>query len=381
MPKSLPSQPSLEHLKAQARELLASFRAKNPEALATVQSYFPDASDLKLSHAQLAIAREYGFSSWAKLKSYVESRPAPDSTSLSEAVMAQNLAEARRLLDEGAEPNDDDSLYESMSARSPELMVLLLERGARLETEGNALARLLDFEKPDWLTTALTFVEDPKALPPVLGHALRRGRSATVFQILLDFGVDPNVPDSAGKTPYQSATRLGRTDVAALLERAGADTALSPTDSLLGRLARGEAVGAISPEEIETLDAETPPALTILAERGQTRAMEALLKAGANPNIGQPHGTPLHQAALNGHVETVKVLLDHGADAHWRDPHYRGNALGWACAGSQGAPTSSAENYVAIVEILADRGVPLPEKAWGSPEVQVALIARGAAPG
>ena len=287
--------------------------------------------------------------------------------------MAQNLDEARRLLDAGAEPNDNDSLYHAMEAESPELMVLLLERGARLETEGNALARLLDFEKPEWLKAALTFVDDPKALPPVLGHALRRGRSATVFQVLLDFGVDPNASDGAGKTPYQSAARLGRTDVTALLENAGADTALSPVDALLCQLARGEAVGAISPEAIAALDAETPPALTILAERGQTRAVEALLKAGANPNAGQPHGTPLHQAALNGHAETVKVLLDHGADAHWRDPHYQGNALGWACAGSQ----NMAGEHVAIVEILLDRGVPLPEKAWGSPEVQVALLARG----
>ena len=53
MPKSLPSQPSLEHLKAQAQDLLAELRAKNPEALSVVQSYFPDATDLKLSQAQL----------------------------------------------------------------------------------------------------------------------------------------------------------------------------------------------------------------------------------------------------------------------------------------------------------------------------------------
>ena len=377
MSKSLPSQPNLEHLKAQAQDLLAEFRAKSPEALSVVQSYFPDASDLKLSQAQLILAREYGFPSWAKLKSHVESRPAPYSTPLSEAVMAQNVDEARKLLDAGAEPNDNDSLYHAMEAESPELMVLLLERGARLETEGNALARLLDFEKPGWLKAALGFVADPKALPPVLGHALRRGRSAEIFQILLDFGIDPNAPDQMGKTPYQSATRLGRTDVTALLENAGADTALSPVDALLGQLACGETVGAISPEAVAALDAEPMPVLIALAERGQTQAVEALLKAGANPNAGQPHGTPLHQAALNGHVETVKVLLDHGADAHWRDPNYQGNALGWACAGSQ----NMAGEHVAIVEILLAHGVPLPEKAWGSPKVQAALIARGAAPG
>ena len=165
--------------------------------------------------------------------------------------------------------------------------------------------------------------------------------------------------------------------MAALLENAGADTALSPADEVLGKLARGEAVGKIPAEVVAALDAEPMPALVVLAERGQTATLKALLEAGANPNAGQPHGAPLHQAALNGHLDAVKLLLERGADAYWRDPHYNGDALGWACAGSE----NGSGNYVGIVEALLDHGLPLPEKAWGSPEVRAALTARGAAPG
>ena len=39
---------------------------------------------------------------------------------------------------------------------------------------------------------------------------------------------------------------------------------------------------------------------------------------------------PIHQAALNGHLDTVKKLIELGADPELRDPSYGGNALGWA---------------------------------------------------
>ena len=41
-----------------------------------------------------------------------------------------------------------------------------------------------------------------------------------------------------------------------------------------------------------------------------------LLSAGANPNIGDHHNnqTPLHVAALGGHINVAKALLKGGAD-------------------------------------------------------------------
>jgi len=59
MSRNLPPHPNLEHLKKQAKDLLHNLQQQNPNA--------------KLADAQFALAREYGFASWPKLKSYVES--------------------------------------------------------------------------------------------------------------------------------------------------------------------------------------------------------------------------------------------------------------------------------------------------------------------
>ena len=162
---------------------------------------------------------------------------------------------------------------------------------AAVSAKVNALAHLLDREEPEWVRMMLSYVKDTSEIPAVLPFALRRGRSDAVCQILIDSGMDLNTPDErqGGGTSYQAATRLGRTKVTAMLEAAGADTTLTPTDELIGRLARGEQIapGSIDPHEmIASLDAEKPtPTLVVLAERGQNDALESLLAAGANPNV------------------------------------------------------------------------------------------------
>ena len=62
MSRQLPAHPNLEHLKKQAKERLHALQERDPA--------------FKLSDAQHALAKEYGFASWPKLKAYVESLPA-----------------------------------------------------------------------------------------------------------------------------------------------------------------------------------------------------------------------------------------------------------------------------------------------------------------
>jgi hypothetical protein len=65
MSHQLPAHANLEHLKKQAKDRLHDVQERNPGA--------------KLADAQHAIAREYGFASWPKLKTHVESlAPAAD---------------------------------------------------------------------------------------------------------------------------------------------------------------------------------------------------------------------------------------------------------------------------------------------------------------
>ena len=58
MSRELPARPNLKHLKNQAKERLDAMQQSDPRA--------------QLADAQHAIAREYGFTSWPKLKTHVE---------------------------------------------------------------------------------------------------------------------------------------------------------------------------------------------------------------------------------------------------------------------------------------------------------------------
>src|SRR5579883_2430237 len=75
---TLPDRPSLDHLKRQARDLLAAVRTSDPDALARVRPFFPPGTPIGLNQAQLVIAREYGFDSWPKLKTYIALRASAD---------------------------------------------------------------------------------------------------------------------------------------------------------------------------------------------------------------------------------------------------------------------------------------------------------------
>lgn len=67
-------------------------------------------------------------------------------------------------------------------------------------------------------------------------------------------------------------------------------------------------------------------------------AVQMALQAGADPNRFMPvhtHSTPLHQAALNGDLETMTLLIDAGARLDTLDTLWRGTPLGWAIHGEQ----------------------------------------------
>lgn len=67
MSRVLPPHPNLEHLRNQAKDLLRDWQRHKP--------------DVQLADAQHAIAHEYGFQSWPKLKAHVESLAANASRS------------------------------------------------------------------------------------------------------------------------------------------------------------------------------------------------------------------------------------------------------------------------------------------------------------
>ncbi|MFL5550375.1 MAG: ankyrin repeat domain-containing protein [Gemmatimonadaceae bacterium] len=72
--RSLPPRADLAQQKKQAKELLRSFDSGDPESRARIRAVLPDKQKISLADAQLVLAREYGFTSWAELKRHIESR-------------------------------------------------------------------------------------------------------------------------------------------------------------------------------------------------------------------------------------------------------------------------------------------------------------------
>jgi ankyrin repeat protein len=71
---SLPQDPDIDQLRAQARELQRAVRGGAPAALTRVSKWHPhppETETFPLTAAQLVLAREHGFASWARMRRYV----------------------------------------------------------------------------------------------------------------------------------------------------------------------------------------------------------------------------------------------------------------------------------------------------------------------
>src|SRR2546427_13015732 len=70
--KFLPSHPSFESIRKQAKKLFRQVAASDPDAVARVHAQLPaPILPLSLRDAQLVLAREYGFAGWQDLRAAV----------------------------------------------------------------------------------------------------------------------------------------------------------------------------------------------------------------------------------------------------------------------------------------------------------------------
>ncbi len=104
--RSLPQSPHLDVPKREARELLREIRSGVPAAFDRIRRRHPRhhdtsnealaAAGLKLSDAQLVLAREYGFSNWTELKARIDAQT--PAGLLDQAIRANDLEGIARLL-------------------------------------------------------------------------------------------------------------------------------------------------------------------------------------------------------------------------------------------------------------------------------------------
>lgn len=340
--RPLPEKPNIDHLRYQAKDLLKAHAARDGGAAQRIREFHPrfkEAADevilaatLSLTDAQLTIARQYGFKSWARLNAVVQSPELASRLKLPhhERIKDEAFRRGVALIDAG----DAAGLREHLK-RHPQLV------HQRVEFEGG------------------NYFSNPTLLEFVAENPIRRGslpkNIVEVAKVILDAGADRHSMNGAlglvatGRVARECGVQIALIDLLcdrgakpdAALEAAVAHGEFDAARALMQRGA-GEtlpaAAGFGNLENARRLlpqagDSDRRKALALASQYGREEIVRLLLEAGVDPNGYDgvhTHSTPLHQAALRGHERVVQLLLEHGADVNARDLLWHGTPADWA---------------------------------------------------
>lgn len=317
MSRSLPDRPDHDQLRLRAKGLRDAAQAGEPAARNRFAAHVGSPAEVTLSLAQLVIAREYGFASWAKLKAALDVHGTPDLAALV-----------------------NDFLAASVDGRS-QLAARLLAGDRRIATYDISTAAVLGdvAQVRDLLTAEPTSAirpDDRRGWPPLLyachscWHRVDTERAEGILQVawlLLDTGASANstngLPSRRGyrSALYGAAGIADNPAVTSLLLRYGADPnddeslyhAAQHADRACLRLLLGH--GA-------TVTGTNAFAAAIVA--GNADGVRLMIEAGGDPGraaVGTRDGrladrslNPLPLAVVDCGVDVVEQLLAAGAD-------------------------------------------------------------------
>lgn len=322
MSPQLPRNPSLEHLKKQARDLQRAHQAGDTEALQLIRDHhpkidgrppLPQVADFEFSvqDAQLVLARSYQFKSWPDLVAEIEWTPLRHA--LEEAIDAGDVATVEDILGEHARLRDTHvssrnwgtPLSHAAGKGKLEIVRALLPRSLEHAKHAFGRATLLGH-----IEVARYLLEQVPALRQELEFALFgpcESLKPDAIPMLIELGANPNAVWENGGTPMDMAIcsymKLGReATVTALVEGGAAYDDGAEMDIHMGRM---ESLAARLDED---------PALVHRPSRFRQGREYGGLYGGA-PLIG---ATLLHICAEHGAIEAARLLLARGADVNAR---------------------------------------------------------------
>lgn len=296
-----------------------------------------------LDDARLALSRWYSFRDWAALSQHVEAVGHADSPvsrfePAVEAVVSGSLDSLRKMLRENPElvhARSERVTHFNPAVHRATLLHYVAANGVeqhRQKTPPNAVAMASVLLEAGAEVDALADMYGGQCTTLSLlvssAHPAAAGVQVALVNTLLDHGA---AVDGAGNavSPLMTALIYGYRDAAEALVSRGASIDDLATAAGLGRME--DVLRALPRATAQSRH----KALALAAQNGQAEVARLLLNAGEDPDRYNPegfhsHSTPLHQAALGGHLAVVKLLVERGARLDLRDRIWQGTPLGWA---------------------------------------------------
>ena len=390
----LPTQPNLEQYKKLAKDLVKAADA-NPSALPawttrwlrtlTRLAHFENTDQLQLNvdqwsqqfekfidaqksggklplaKAQFALARAHGFESWPKFSQHLDALARSNSSEsnfevATEAVIDGDLETLSRLL----KKNPDLARARSTRQHRAMLLHFVAANGVesyRQKSPKNAakIAELLLDSDADPNAEADVYGAGATTLELVATsiHPERAGVQEPLMQLLLDRGASKEAASARSRNVISACLANGRPRAADFLALHGFPIDLEAASGL-GRL---DIVKTFFDESGKLLGNATGDQLQCgflwACEYGRNDVVRFLLERGVSVHAQAGGQTALHWAVIGAHPETIKLLLEHGADLEAKNS-YDGTPLGqalWSALHSDGQ-----FDYFPVIEALLAAG-------------------------
>lgn len=349
--RRLPQHPNLEQLRKQAKDLLEQYRSGDASATAEIQQFErkPEPSTFELNDAQRILARAYGYESWPKLKAFVDGA---NIARFAEAVKTSNLKQVQSMLAsrpeligiDMAENNEHRGLHYAVLHRDIPMVRLLMQAGADARKgiwpHRDATSALTIARDREYLEVIAVIEEEERrrqeeiscpnaTISPIqdqIHAAITHNDGETVMRLLDSDRSLIQACDRNGATPLHIAAEQTNLDLVSWLLERGAGVR---KQDIHGLTALDRAALAADPRN---QNAQRFPAIArLLLEHGADLTIHAAVALGDEPHVREwirtapdllrqidSAGGLLTLAVNHGQTETVRLLLDLGADVDER---------------------------------------------------------------